>query len=272
MKIDFSTLAAMREKRPLVHAITNFVTANFCADVLLAAGASPMMADSPQEAADAAKCADALYLNIGTLNQNSLEAMCRAGKTAKEHRIPIVFDPVGAGATPLRQTASAKIIREIHPDIVKGNLAEMLFLAGIDGITGRGVDAGEIDLKQNLIVDGLRRFASKHQLIAIATGKVDFITDGTATAVIYNGCPMLENVTGTGCALGAFCAACAVQKETLFASQFSAVLAMGVAGEIARETLPGGNCCGTFKMKLLDAIGNLTDRDLQIRGKYEFLA
>ncbi|MCQ2353296.1 MAG: hydroxyethylthiazole kinase [Victivallaceae bacterium] len=272
MKIGFSTLALIRQERPLVHAITNFVTANFCADVLLAAGASPMMADSPQEAADATKCADALYLNIGTIDPSGLDAMLISGRAAKERHIPVVFDPVGVGATSARQEAAAKIIREVRPDVVKGNLAEMLFLSGISGVPGRGVDAGKIDLEQSLIVDGLRRFASEHQLIAIATGKRDFITDGASTAVIFNDCPMLENITGTGCALGALCAACAIQKETLFASQFSAVIAMGVAGEIACRSLPNANACGTFKVKLLDAIGNLTDRDLQIRGKYEFLA
>ncbi len=265
------TLQLIRSQRPLVHAISNFVTANFCADILLAAGASPMMTDDAREAAEATQLADALYLNIGTLNDNSIRSMLLAGSAAKEKQIKIVFDPVGAGATQLRTKSAQKILAELQPEVVKGNLSEMLHLSGIKNVINRGVDAGSVSLKDDIIAETLKAFAKTHHCIAIATGRRDFVTDGEKVAVVHNGTPMLECVTGTGCALGALCAAAAATGKELFCLQLDAVLTMAIAGEIAITKI-SHNDCGTFKTYLLDAIGNLTDDDLNHRGKYEFLA
>ncbi|MCQ2378789.1 MAG: hydroxyethylthiazole kinase [Victivallaceae bacterium] len=265
----FPVLERISGARPLVQCITNYVSAAFCADALLALGASPVMTgDDPRDAAEMSENADALYLNIGTLQSSTLSVMTAAAETAKKRRIPIVFDPVGAGATRVRTEAAEKILA-LRPDVVKGNLSEMLFLAGAEKFRCRGVDRTGDDVVLADAADALEKFARRYGCTAIATGAADILSDGKDSAVVRNGNARLEALSGTGCALGAACAAAAATGGKGLSVQTAIVAAMALAGEKAARKTPG---CGAFRAALLDAYGEIGDGDIQQEGRYEFLA
>ena len=240
-------LDAVRRERPLVMNITNFVAMNFAANVLLAAGASPVMSHAREEVADMAAQAGALVLNIGTLEPAWVEAMHLAAEAAAARGIPVVLDPVGVGATPFRTRVATHLLATGLVTALRGNAGELAALAGAEG-TVHGVDASGA-----ASVADLASWARTHHLIAIATGAVDVATDGADTFQVANGHPLLARVTATGCSLsalvGAFLAV-AAPAERLDAAA-AALAVFGVAGESAARRAGGP---GTFAPLLLDAL------------------
>lgn len=255
------TLEKVREEKPLIHNITNRVAANFTANGLLALGASPVMAHARQEVAEMARLAGALVLNMGTPDEAEAEAMLIAGKSANEHGTPVLFDPVGAGATAYRTELARKIVREVKVDIIRGNAAEIANLIG-EKWQIKGVDAASGDQD----VAALAAKAAKQLGTVVAvTGKEDVITDGKVMYRIGNGDPILTKVTGTGCLLtsvmGAFTA---VERERLLAG-VSALVCYGVAAEkAARHTINEGP--GSFQIQFLNELSKVTSDDVRRMG------
>lgn len=250
-------LDRVREVNPLVHNITNVVVTNFTANGLLALGASPVMAYAREEVADMAKIAGALVLNIGTLTQEGIDAMIIAGKSANEHGVPVIFDPVGAGATSFRTETSRKIMTEVNVSIIRGNAAEIANVAG-EAWTIKGVDAGE----GNGDVMALAvKAAHQFDTTVVITGKEDIVSDGNATIIIRNGHPILTKVTGTGCLLtsviGAFTA---VEKDLKLAAS-AALASYGVAAEIAAKKA-GEEGPGSFQIQFLNELSKIKNEDV----------
>lgn len=263
----------MKANKPLVECLTNRVTINDCANMLLAMGASPIMAEIECEMEDIMRISDALVLNLGLLDNQYLSAMKAAAKAAKEFGKPIVLDPVGAGASALRDSVCAEMIESVQPDIIRGNFSEIKSLAGVE-INSKGVDASAEDAvnDENMGECGelVRSFAEKCGCTVCATGKIDIISDGSRTAYIKNGHEMLCDVTGTGCMCSAMTGATAASGDA-FTAAVSAVVMLGIAGEYAHEyTEETEQGIGTFKVKLFDYIYNMTAEDYIKRGEIYF--
>ena len=255
---------AVRGKRPLVHHITNYVTVNDCANMTLAAGASPVMADDPEEAAEMTGIASALALNIGTLNTRTIPSMFISGKEACRRGIPIVLDPVGCGATKLRTHTARKLLTEARPSIVRGNLSEIAALYDGSAYT-RGVDSGEKRSEQDQQILAVRA-AAAWRCVVVITGITDMVSDGVRTAAIMNGCGTMAQLTGTGCMCTSLLAAFAgAAPERIWEAAVTAVVCMGLSGEMAEEHSEG---LGTFHAALLDAAGHMTGDMLEKRGKW----
>lgn len=260
-------LGRLQKKRPLIHNITNYVTANDCANILLAVGASPVMADDPEETAEIAGLSDGLVLNMGTPSERKLDAMKAAGKSANRKGIPVIFDPVGAGTSRLRRKIAEQLLREVRVDMIRGNLSEISFLAGM-GSREKGVDVSAEDL----LTDPLQaagEAAVRLGCTVVVTGTADVATDGHRILCIHNGTPLLSRVTGTGCMssslAGAFAAA---DPENLLDAAAAAAAAMGIAGELAQEQA-GHLGYGSFHMALLDAVGRLDEKTIRERARIE---
>ncbi|MCI8335981.1 MAG: hydroxyethylthiazole kinase [Peptococcaceae bacterium] len=251
-------LDALHTKKPLIHHLTNYVTVNDCANATLAIGASPIMADDIAEAGDIAAIASALVINIGTLNSRSISSMLEAGKRANAAGVPVVFDPVGAGASALRNTTTQRILSEIKPAVIRGNISEMKFIAGISA-KAKGVDAGEADISFSLedTIAMAKKLSGELQCIVAITGKTDIITDGSKTVLLHNGHPMLSSVTGTGCLtsslVGSYCGA----TTDYFLAAIAGILTTSIAGEIAHKQA-GHLGTGSFHIALIDAISKMS--------------
>lgn len=251
-------LNRIRQNKPLIHNITNFVVMNFTANVLLAMGASPVMAHAPEEVEEMVSYAGALVLNIGTLSDIWIESMLKAGRKATEKATPIILDPVGSGATAFR-TGSAKILlAETAVSIIRGNSSEILSLGEPTSMT-RGVDA--IHSVDDAAEIGSRLARDLGATLAI-TGPVDLITDGKRILRVENGDAMMPYVTGTGCSATAVIGAFAAIEENMVEAAAGGLAFIGVAGEKAAEASSGP---GTFMIALLDALYNLTPDELQAR-------
>ncbi|WP_245422244.1 hydroxyethylthiazole kinase [Alsobacter soli] len=248
-------LAALRWKRPLVHCLTNDVVANVTANALLAAGASPVMAHAPEEAAVIAARAGALLVNIGTLTRDRVEVMVAAAEAARAAGAPWVFDPVGVGASPFRQEAAARILA-IGPTLVKGNAAEIVTLA-TGRPAGRGVDSEEGESRA--VQDAAVALARRLRCAVAATGRVDLVTDGVGVLQVHNGHALMGRITGSGCAAGALCAAVLGAGAPALAGAASALAYFGLAGERAAAGEPGP---GMFQARLLDELAAVTPEDL----------
>ena len=233
---------ALRPARPMVHCITNSVTINDCANVLLAAGARPIMADDPEESAEITAACRALVLNLGMLSPRKLEAMVKSGHQANRMGIPVVLDPVGAGASTLRTRAAHTLLEEVRFAAVRGNGSEIRVLA--------------------------RRI---HAVVAV-TGETDLVTDGTRAARCLGGCAEMGLVTGTGCMLSALTGALlAASPEQPFAAVCTAVCAMKTAGELARAALAPDEGSGSYRVRLIDAVNRLDGPTLAARAQWEEL-
>jgi len=246
-------LIKIKENRPLIHHITNYVTINDCANVVLAVGGSPIMANDPAEVSEVVAMAKALVLNIGTPNNNNFQSMLLAGKKAKEMSIPIVFDPVGAGATSFRKEMCSRLLEDVRPDVIKGNISEIMYLANVDGCY-YGVDSlQDIDNAAGIV----QQLAKNLNCIVSATGRRDFVSDGSTSYVINNGHDMLSKVTGTGCMtsslIGAFCS---VTTDYLKGA-VAGIMTMGISGQLANACLLSDEGIGMFKVRLFDNIYNL---------------
>ena len=262
-------LNTVRATSPLVHQITNYVTVNDCANIALAIGASPVMADDIEEVEDITAIASALVLNIGTLNQRTIKSMIIAGKKANEVGIPVIFDPVGAGASKLRNKATLAILEQVNVAVLRGNSSEISYVAGLSAAT-RGVDASEADAA----VDGAevaKKVASKYGCVTAITGAIDVISDGQRTVLVHNGHPLLSRVTGTGCMttvlMGAFAAAAGSSTDfDYLAAATAAIVCMGVAGELAYEKA-GDDGTGSFRTILMDSINCLNQETVERMAK-----
>jgi len=249
-------LEKMRERAPLVHNITNFVVMNSTANVLLAVGASPVMAHAENEVEEMVSLAGALVLNIGTLTDEWIRAMVVAGRKANELGVPVVLDPVGAGATGLRTAASRELLGEVDVAVVRANASEVLALAGGAEAT-KGVDSVHTAEEAAGIMPDL---AKELDCTIAVTGETDVVTDGEKTFGVVGGHPLMGYVTGTGCAatvlVGAFLA---VDDEPVQAAA-GALAFFGLAGARAAEKCPGP---GTYWVRVLDELYGISEDDLR---------
>lgn len=252
----------LREKKPLVHCITNYVTATDTANMLLAAGASPIMADDPAESADITAQADALLINLGTPSQTRIEAMLLSAKAANKKGIPIVVDPVGTGASSFRKKALERLFSENEITIIRGNLSEISALSGVS-YGSHGVDCeGDVGAMYAAIAA-----AKKMNCACVVTGKEDAVTDGENRYVITNGTALLKQITGAGCMTSALTAAYAAVAEPVCAAILGAAT-MGILGEIAQEK-SGDSGLGRFHEELFNAAGKLCGKIISERICYE---
>jgi len=249
----------IRETSPVVHNITNYVAMNNTANALLALGASPVMAHAEEEVSDMVGIAGALVINIGTLNRAWVKSMGLAMKAARKKGIPIVLDPVGAGATPYRSRTVRELVKAVIPEIIRGNASEIMAMA--DGMTRtRGVDSLA---SSRHALDVATQLALDLGAVICISGEMDYIVDSKRIIQVRNGHPMMPKVTGLGCTATALCGAFAAVEKDWVAAVVSAMAVMGVAGEIAGENCPGP---GSFQVRFLDALYSLTERDMaQIR-------
>lgn len=266
-------LENVRKTVPLVHNITNYVTVNDVANMLLACGGSPIMSDEPLDVEDITSICGGLNINIGTLNQRSMEGMFLAGRKSQELGHVLLLDPVGAGASALRTNTAVKLMEELKFDVIRGNISEIKTLAKGSGTT-KGVDADAADavteetLEQ--AVSFVKRFAKETGCIIVVTGAIDLVSDGDRCFVIRNGRPEMGKITGTGCQLsGMMTAFLVANQEKKLEAAAAAVCAMGLAGEIGWNHMQKGEGNSSYRNHIIDAIYNMDGETLEKGAKYE---
>jgi len=253
---------SVRKKHPLVHSITNYVTVNDCANILLAAGAAPIMADDIGEVKEITAICNSLAINIGTLNARTIESMIEAGKEAARLGHPVVLDPVGAGASALRTDTTFRLIDEVPFSVIRGNISEIKTIAKGSGTT-RGVDADVSDAvtEDNLAeaVRFVKEVSRQKNAVIAVTGAIDIVADEKKAFIIRNGHPMMSKITGTGCMLTVLTAAyCGANPDDTLGAAAASVAAMGLCGEIAyKKTMEISGGTNTFRMMLIDAVSSL---------------
>lgn len=263
----------VREKHPLVHNITNYVTVNDVANILLACGGSPIMADDSGEVEDITSICQGLNINIGTLNKNTIPSMFLAGKKANVLGHVVLLDPVGAGASGLRTKTANELVRDIKFTVIRGNISEIRTLMEGTGNT-KGVDADLTDAvtEENFdeTIGKLKAFSEATGSVIAVTGAIDLVADSEKCYVIRNGKPEMGAITGTGCQLSGMMTAflCANAGQPLEAAA-AAVCAMGIAGEIGFEHLKEGEGNSTYRNRIIDAIYHMDGNTLEERAKYE---
>lgn len=272
--IMFKTcLENVKNTVPLIHNITNYVTVNDVANVLLACGASPIMADDEGEVEEITAICSGLNINIGTLNSRTIPSMLKAGKAAQALNHPVVLDPVGAGASALRTETARRLIKEIRFTIVRGNMSEIKTLAAGSGNT-RGVDASVEDVvtEENLesAIAFVKDLSARDGAIVAVTGAIDLVADAERCYVIRNGRPEMGKVTGTGCQLSALTAAyAAANPGNCLEAAAAAVCLMGLAGETGFSRMAPGDGNAAYRSRMIDAIYNMDGRTLEKGAKYE---
>jgi hydroxyethylthiazole kinase len=260
------SLTKIRKENPLIHCMTNVVVTNFTANGLLALGASPVMAYAKEEVEDLASVAGALLLNIGTLSKEQIDNMIIAGKAANSAGVPVIVDPVGAGATSFRTNMSKRILDEVDVSIVRGNAGEIASLLGEEAKV-KGVD-GAIDGDKIALA---KQAALEFKCVSVVTGEVDVISDGSIVHSIANGHPWLTKVVGTGCLLGAVVGAfVAVERNDRLSAAVKAVSYYGVAGERAfvKSEEEG---IGSYQQAFLNELHLLTDEKVERVSRIETL-
>ena len=259
---------AVRAQAPLVHSITNWVVINFNANVLLAMGASPVMAHACEDVADMANIAQALVLNIGTLTADKVQAMLLAQKQAHSRAIPVVLDPVGAGATPYRNQALSEIIQSGPPGIIRGNGSEIMSVAGLS-VTTKGVDSV---MASDQSLDAALALAKRIEGVVCVSGETDYIIDAHGqVALLRNGDVWMTKVTGVGCSATALIGAFAAVQFDAWRATTAAMAYWGVVGEVAAEqTRALGAGVGTYATKLLDVTHNLDEQTFVQRLNISF--
>ena len=255
------SLRRLRETKPLIHQITNYVVMNETANATLALGALPVMAHAREEVEEMAAIAGALVLNIGTLSPHWVEAMLLAGRVANERGIPVVLDPVGAGATRYRTETAKSILDEIDVTVLRGNAGEVATLVGVDAEV-RGVESIATGSDP---ADLAREAGRRLGLVASVTGAVDHVSDGETVISIANGHPLMAAITGTGCMSSAITGCfLAVNGPAPLAAAAEALVAFGVAGENAAATARGP---GSFHVALYDELAALDPTTLDARAR-----
>ena len=250
----------VRRNHPLVHHITNYVTVNDCANITICAGGAPIMADAIEEVAEMTGIVGALVLNIGTLNKLQVESMIAAGRKANEKKIPIILDPVGAGATRFRTDTAKRLLDELEITILKGNAGEIGVLAGADGKV-RGVDSAGLAGDPVAIA---KEFASCAGLTVVVSGATDIVTDGKRVLLVENGHPMMGGISGTGCMAASVTGVFAAESGDSVHAAAAAFAALGIAGERAAVTAQGPY---SFKVALFDELAGITPAALQSAAK-----
>jgi hydroxyethylthiazole kinase len=262
----------VRERKPLIHCITNYVTVNDVANALLASGASPVMSDDEGEVEEITAISAGLDVNIGTLNSRTVISMLKAGKKAAAMGHPVLLDPVGAGASRMRTDAAMKLLREVRFTAVRGNVSEIKTLSAGSGTT-RGVDADAADaVKQDDLASAagsVKGLAARLGLIVAVTGAVDLVSDGERCFAVFNGRPEMSGITGTGCQLSALMTAfLAANPERKLEAAAASLCAMGLAGEIAWGRMQPGDGNSTYRNRIIDAISNMTGETLGAGARY----
>ena len=257
-------LTEVKIKNPLVHHLTNYITANDCANIVLALGGSPVMADEEREVEEMVSIASALVINIGSLTTLTIKAMLKAGKKANKKGIPVILDPVGIGATSLRTNTVKEIVNEVKVSVIRGNMAEIKILAGLKANI-KGVDSREeINSEGERIAVELARL---YNCVIAVTGAKDIITDGKKVCIIENGHKMLSQVTGTGCMSTSLVGTYSGVTNDYYLSSIAGIVSMGLAGEKAYKSLKNGEGTGTFRVKIIDNISLLTEKDFREGSK-----
>ena len=266
-------LENVRKNSPLIHNITNYVTVNDCANIVIACGAAPIMADEKEEVEEITTICAGLNINIGTLNSRTVASMLIAGKRANELGHPVVLDPVGAGASRLRTETALRLLDEVRFAVIRGNISEIKTLASGSGTT-KGVDADVADkvTEENLddAVAFAKAFAKKTGAVIAITGAIDIVADGEKAYCIRNGHPMMSAITGTGCQLSAMTAAfVTANPDHPLEAAAAAVSAMGYAGEMAHSKLSETDGNSTYRNYIIDGIYRMTPEMLEKGAKYE---
>ncbi len=250
----------LRERSPLIHCITNPISINQCANVILSTGARPMMAEHPEEAAVMTACAGAVMLNMGNITDVRKQSMLISAQTAKQKGIPFVLDVCGSACLPTRRDYALHLIDTSLPSVIKGNYSEITALARQD-YSSSGVDADKsLTLEQT--VKTAKQLSLHLGTVILASGETDVITDGKKINLVKNGCKQLSTVTGTGCMQGALCAAYLSAANPLDAAA-AACAVFGICGELAQT----GKGSGSFMVNLLDALSTLTDKQINELSK-----
>ncbi len=295
-------IADVHKNKPLIHSITNYVSINDCANILLASGGAAIMAEDIHEVEDITSICNGLNINIGMLNKSKLEAMILAGKKANSLNHPVVLDPVGAGASAFRTECALRIINEVDINVIRGNISEIKALAkavddSCDSVaindklknSSKGVEASDIDrVTENNLSDAIqfaRAFAKKANIVVSMTGVIDIVTDGNIVYCIRNGHPMMSKVTGAGCQLSALTTAyiSAVYMNAESSEKLSktdgkyteaaaaAVCVMGISGEIAYGRMDGLDGNASYRNYIIDAVYNMTDDKLKSMCRVEVI-
>ena len=258
-----------RRRRPLIHCITNHVTANDCANILLACGGSAIMADDPDEVAEVTAMCDGLVLNMGTPSPRKIEALIRAGKEANRLGHPVILDPVGVGSSLMRREAGRQLLEQVRFAAIRGNATEIATL--VHGTAAhRGVDADMEEAAMNSVEENAKRLSQEMGAVVVVTGNADIVTDGKTLYCVHNGHSMMKTVTGSGCQLSSLLGAyVTANPEKPLQATLAAVCAMGLSGEIAHERLSPLDGNASYRNYIIDAIYNLTPEVLEKGAKYE---
>ena len=267
-------LESVHTKKPLIDCITNFVTVNDCANIILAAGGSPSMAEDIREVAESAAGADALVCNLGAINR--VDSMIIGGKSAATANKPVILDPVAAGNTSLRRRESSMLLENVHFSVIRGNASEIKALA-LSTASGSGVDVSAADsINEDTLpaaINTAKLLSTKTDAVIAVSGPIDIITDGIQTVLLRNGCALMSRITGSGCMLtsliGTFCGA---MPNSIFEAVFSACAVMDIAGELADERrIKNGTGNASFRTDLIDAVFNMDPDTLTARLNIELL-
>jgi hydroxyethylthiazole kinase len=261
-ELTWEQLQLVREQAPLVHNITNYVVMNSTANALLALGASPVMAHAREEVAEMAAIARALVINIGTLSPHWVEAMEKAMAKAKSRGIPVVVDPVGAGATRYRTNSVKQLMQKNAPDIIRGNASEIGALYSAE-VNTKGVDSTQ---ESHSAREAARYLAGEYGCVVVVSGEVDYIISEQDEIAVYNGSALMARVTGMGCAASALTGAFAGVIEEPVEAAAGAMRVMGIAGEMAAERAEGP---GTLQLHFIDALYNIDKIDIEQKLKSE---
>ncbi len=262
----------LREKTPLIHNITNYVTVNDCANAILAIGGSPIMADDIDDVRDITAICGGLNINIGTLNSRTVSTMYEAAKISNSLNHPVLLDPVGAGASKLRTDTALSLVNDCKMSVIRGNISEIKALAlGKCGTKGVDADIADRVTEDNIesVISFAREFAIRTDAVIVITGAIDLIVDKSTAYAVKNGTPMMSKITGTGCMLSSIMTAfITANPDNITLAALSAVCAMGLAGELAYQKLDGrGNA--SYRTLIIDELYNMTCEKLEEGAKYE---
>nr|WP_132242015.1 hydroxyethylthiazole kinase [Marinisporobacter balticus] len=248
---------SIKFKKNLIHCITNPISINDCANMVLAVGAKPIMAEHPLEVSEITAVSKSLGVNLGNITDNRMKSMLISGKIAFEKKIPQVIDLVGVGCSKLRLDYARKYISECHPSVIKGNMSEIKAICGIKS-NSKGIDVGACDIvteqNSNEIIELLKALSIQTDSVIAATGAVDIITNGTHTYLITNGCEMLSMITGTGCMLTALIASY-ISSGNILDATVLAITLMGICGELSQHV----KGTGSFRTELIDNMFSISD-------------
>lgn len=259
--------------KPLVHSITNYVTANDVANVILACGGSPIMSDEPEDVEEITSICGGLNINLGTLHKTSIEAMLRAGRRSNALGHALLLDPVGVGASGLRTNTSARLLEELRFDVIRGNVSELKALA-LGSTSTRGVDADVADAVREENLDRMvlfcKDYARRTGCIIAITGAIDLVADAERCYCIRNGRSEMGRITGTGCQLsGVMTAYITANPDNKLEAAAAAVALMGYAGEVAWSRMQEGDGNATYRSRIIDAVYNMTGEQLDAGARIE---